>query len=184
MKKIGDITSTADEHGEFTDGDPVAGIAPTQLMGKWFNSVQREILNVLKTANIPQSATNETQLSDAILKLISNAEFQSVSRTIDVPVINKVVTLPETQGANYTSTLMDSMSTVTLPKAKEGAKILWVVTQGTGANQLTYQGDILWSFGRKPVLSWDKGSVDVLEFTAIKENWLGRLVGGQMHVSQ
>ncbi|MCG9527869.1 phage tail protein [Providencia rettgeri] len=75
MKKIGDITNTADKNGEFTDGNVAAGTPPTQLMGAWFNSVQREILNVLAKAGIPQSATKEDQLAEAITKLVADAGY-------------------------------------------------------------------------------------------------------------
>nr|WP_272671714.1 hypothetical protein [Providencia sp. PROV104] len=75
MKKIGDITNTADKNGEFTDGNVAAGTPPTQLMGAWFNSVQREILNVLAKAGIPQSATKEDQLAEAITKIVAGAGY-------------------------------------------------------------------------------------------------------------
>lgn len=75
MKKIGDITNTADKNGEFTDGNVAAGTPPTQLMGAWFNSVQREILNVLAKAGIPQSATKEDQLAEAITKMVASAGY-------------------------------------------------------------------------------------------------------------
>lgn len=76
MKKIGDITSTADKNGEFTDGNVAAGTPPTQLMGAWFNSVQREVLNVLSLAGINQSPKEENQLAKSIVKIIENANFQ------------------------------------------------------------------------------------------------------------
>ncbi|MCG5369866.1 hypothetical protein L7834_009240, partial [Providencia rettgeri] len=75
MKKIGDITNTADKNGEFTDGNVAAGTPPTQLMGAWFNSVQREILNVLAKAGVAQSATKEDQLAEAITKLVAGAGY-------------------------------------------------------------------------------------------------------------
>ncbi|WP_273803685.1 pyocin knob domain-containing protein [Providencia rettgeri] len=75
MKKIGDITITADNNGEFTDGNVAAGTPPTQLMAAWFNSVQREILNVLTMAGIPQSATKEDQLAEAITKIVADAGY-------------------------------------------------------------------------------------------------------------
>lgn len=75
MKKIGDITNTADKNGEFTDGNVAAGTPPTQLMGAWFNSVQREILNVLAKAGVPQSATKEDQLAEAITKMVASASY-------------------------------------------------------------------------------------------------------------
>lgn len=76
MKKIGDVTSTADKNGEFTDGNVAAGTPPTQLMGDWFNSVQREIINVLIKAGIAQSKTKDNQLAEAIDKLIGSAGYQ------------------------------------------------------------------------------------------------------------
>lgn len=78
-EKIGDITNTADKNGEFTDGNVAAGTPPTQLMGAWFNSVQREILNVLAKAGIPQSATKEDQLAEAIIQIISNGKYASTT---------------------------------------------------------------------------------------------------------
>ena len=75
MKKIGDITNTADKNGEFTDGNVAAGTPPTQLMAAWFNSVQREILNVLEQAGIPQSKTKENQLAEAVIELIKIADY-------------------------------------------------------------------------------------------------------------
>ncbi|MDD9340290.1 MAG: phage tail protein [Providencia heimbachae] len=75
MKKIGDITNTADKNGEFTDGNVAAGTPPTQLMGAWFNSVQREILSVLAKAGVPQSATKEDQLAEAITKMVASAGY-------------------------------------------------------------------------------------------------------------
>ncbi|UNH37773.1 tail fiber protein [Moellerella wisconsensis] len=75
MKKIGDVTSTADKNGEFTDGNVAAGTPPTQLMGDWFNSVQREIINVLIKAGVAQSKTKDDQLAEAIGKLIGSAGY-------------------------------------------------------------------------------------------------------------
>lgn len=76
MKKIGDVTSTADKNGEFTDGNVAAGTPPTQLMGDWFNSVQREIINVLVKAGVAQSKNKDDQLAEAIDKLIGSAGYQ------------------------------------------------------------------------------------------------------------
>ncbi|WGL97899.1 hypothetical protein QE177_11985 [Arsenophonus sp. aPb] len=66
MKKIGDVTTTADQNGEFTNGNVAAGIAPTILEADWFNSVQREILNVLLKAKIEQNPHVDNQLMQAI----------------------------------------------------------------------------------------------------------------------
>lgn len=75
MKKIGDVTSTADKNGEWTNGNVAAGIAPTILEAGWLNSVQREILGVLTKAGIQQDKNNDTQLAEAISKIISGGDY-------------------------------------------------------------------------------------------------------------
>ncbi|WPU20168.1 hypothetical protein [Morganella morganii] len=75
MKKIGDVTSTADKNGEWTNGNVAAGIAPTILDAGWLNSVQREILGVLTKAGIPQDKNNDTQLAEAISAIISGGNY-------------------------------------------------------------------------------------------------------------
>lgn len=75
MKKIGDVTSTADKNGEWTNGNVAAGIAPTILEAGWLNSVQREILGVLVEAGITQDKNNDNQLKDAIKKIISGGDY-------------------------------------------------------------------------------------------------------------
>lgn len=75
MKKIGDVTSTADKNGEWTNGNVAAGIAPTILEAGWLNSVQREILGVLTKAGIPQDKNNDTQLAEAISAIISGGNY-------------------------------------------------------------------------------------------------------------
>ncbi|WP_337137406.1 gp53-like domain-containing protein [Morganella morganii] len=75
MKKIGDVTSTADKNGEWTNGNVAAGIAPTILEAGWLNSVQREILGVLTKAGIPQDKNNDTQLAEAISAIISGGDY-------------------------------------------------------------------------------------------------------------
>lgn len=75
MKKIGDVTSTADKNGEWTNGNVAAGIAPTILEAGWLNSVQREILGVLIEAGITQDKNNDNQLKEAIKKIISGGNY-------------------------------------------------------------------------------------------------------------
>ncbi|ELI9035641.1 hypothetical protein RSM62_003626 [Morganella morganii] len=75
MKKIGDVTSTADKNSEWTNGNVAAGIAPTILDAGWLNSVQREILGVLTKAGIPQDKNNDTQLAEAISAIISGGNY-------------------------------------------------------------------------------------------------------------
>ncbi|MEY1422451.1 hypothetical protein AB7038_01395 [Morganella morganii] len=78
MKKIGDVTSTADKNGEWTNGNVAAGIAPTILEAGWLNSVQREILGVLIEAGISQDKNNDNQLKEAIKKIISSWNYATL----------------------------------------------------------------------------------------------------------
>ncbi|MDE9445730.1 hypothetical protein KKJ04_08975 [Xenorhabdus bovienii] len=75
MQKIGDITNTADGNGEYTNGNVAAGVAPTILDAAWFNTVQREIINVISKAGIKLNKNNDAQLSEAIFQLISNGKI-------------------------------------------------------------------------------------------------------------
>lgn len=75
MKKIGDVTSTADKNGEWTNGNVAAGIVPTILDAAWLNSVQREILGVIIAAGLQQDKNDDTQLSKAIKKIISGGNY-------------------------------------------------------------------------------------------------------------
>lgn len=81
MKKIGDVTTTADQNGEFINGNVAAGIAPTILEADWFNSVQREILNVLLKAKIEQNPDIDDQLTQAIEALAGNAFGGKIKQT-------------------------------------------------------------------------------------------------------
>ncbi|QTL38814.1 tail fiber protein [Xenorhabdus budapestensis] len=74
MQKIGDITNTADSNGEYTNGNVAAGIPPTILESGWFNTVQREMINVLLKAGMKPDKTNDAQLSEAIGKLVSDSQ--------------------------------------------------------------------------------------------------------------
>ncbi|AOM40481.1 hypothetical protein [Xenorhabdus hominickii] len=85
MQKIGDITNTADNNDEFTNGNVAAGVPPTLLEAPWFNTVQREIINVLTAAGIQPNKTNEAQLAEAIRKLISQGALEKAKNGADIP---------------------------------------------------------------------------------------------------
>lgn len=70
MRKIGDITPTANDQGEFTDGDVAQYIQPTLLMAAWFNVVQRELCNVVEFDGTQPDKANDQQVLEAIEKLI------------------------------------------------------------------------------------------------------------------
>ncbi|MEQ1968758.1 hypothetical protein ABLA30_17475, partial [Xenorhabdus nematophila] len=91
MQKIGDITNTADGNGECTNGNVAAGVAPTILPAAWFNTIQRELINTLAAAGIQPNKMNDTQLSEAIRKLISNNSLEKLKNGADISNKNAFV---------------------------------------------------------------------------------------------
>jgi len=62
MQKIGNITTTADANGEWTNGNVAAGTPPTIIDAAWLNTIQREIANVVTAAGLTLDPTNDAQL--------------------------------------------------------------------------------------------------------------------------
>ncbi len=73
MKRISDSTNTANGNGEWTEGNPAAGIASTLIKAEWLNTIQRELIAVVVGASIPLDVADDAQLFKAIKALASNA---------------------------------------------------------------------------------------------------------------
>lgn len=69
MQKIGDITSSANAAGEFTEGNPAGGTAPTLIKAAWLNTLQRELIAVIEASGLLLDAGNDHQLIEAIRSL-------------------------------------------------------------------------------------------------------------------
>ncbi|EOC1213960.1 hypothetical protein AAAW47_000343 [Cronobacter sakazakii] len=56
--------------------------------------------------------------------------------------------------------------------------ITMLLTQGTGANKISWPSNVKWSYGREPVLTFTKDSVDVIQFLSIDggSTWYGSLL--------
>ena len=81
MHKIN--TETATQNGEFTDGDELQSIAPTDLNAAWFNSVQRELCNIVTESGGSLDPSNDVQLW-AVLKRIGFRVDYSNDGDVDV----------------------------------------------------------------------------------------------------
>ncbi|MEY0055250.1 glycerophosphodiester phosphodiesterase [Providencia rettgeri] len=81
MKKIGDVTNTADKNGEFTNGNISTGTPPTILEGPWLTAIQREILNVLVKAGVVQDPNKDNQLALSIEKIAKSSVPKLVQET-------------------------------------------------------------------------------------------------------
>ncbi|QHP76527.1 hypothetical protein EKQ45_11435 [Proteus vulgaris] len=113
-----------------------------------------------------------------------NKKEQASIDIMDIKPIRDKLYLPYSINAWYTTTLSEAITFIQLPTAISGSQILLHITQGSGANQVVFIDDVLWPLGRKPLLSWDKGAIDIIQFIALNETWLGRFIGGGMHVSE
>ncbi|WP_223672270.1 hypothetical protein [Proteus terrae] len=113
-----------------------------------------------------------------------NKKEQAIIDIMDIKPIRDKLYLPYSINAWYTTTLSEAITFIQLPTAISGSQILLHITQGSGANQVVFIDDVLWPLGRKPLLSWDKGAIDIIQFIALNETWLGRFIGGGMHVSE
>lgn len=78
MQKIGSITSTADDNGEWTNGNVAAGTAPTILDAAWLNTIQREIANVVTGAGLTLDPANDAQLLASLLSLTGPGRLLAV----------------------------------------------------------------------------------------------------------
>jgi hypothetical protein len=63
------ITTDTAVDGEFTDGDESQGIPPTDLNALWFNTIQRELLNVLANLGINPNAADFGQIWDSLKRV-------------------------------------------------------------------------------------------------------------------
>ncbi|EAN0642303.1 tail fiber protein [Salmonella enterica] len=86
MLKIGDLTDTADGNGEWTDGSVAGNIQPTEIMGGWLTTVQRELIAVLSAAGMQTDKTNDAQVVAAIQKLIQGAAEANSGVPVGAPI--------------------------------------------------------------------------------------------------
>lgn len=108
-----DIEPTATPSGEFTDGDPIAGLSPTVLRSAWPNMMQRELLNVLAAANITPDKQQFSQLLAAIQKL--DSELKSV-------ILNALNTHIDDHGAHASTSLLTA-DTIIRRDSRGSAKV-------------------------------------------------------------
>jgi hypothetical protein len=57
--------------GRFSDGNPAIGQQATQVLAKWFNALQDELIYIIEQANIEPDDEVNTQIYDAITTLIA-----------------------------------------------------------------------------------------------------------------
>lgn len=73
MQKIGNITPTADANGEWTNGNVAAGTPPTIMDAGWFNTIQRELVNIVTAGGLALDPQNDAQVIAALKILFLQA---------------------------------------------------------------------------------------------------------------
>ena len=56
------------------------------------------------------------------------------------------------------------LSVINAWKCLNSQTITMLLTQGTGANKISWPSNVKWSYGREPVLTFTKDSIDVIQF--------------------
>jgi microcystin-dependent protein len=163
MQKIGHSTPTANDAGEFSEGNPAAGVEPTWLTAEWHNTVQRELIAVVQSAGLALDSNDDAQLLLAIRHIIRNGQesFAVDSGVANVYVCDFVPAITERResqplrfkvktGNNSACTINDGLGTVALVgRAHAGlqggelvangdAWVVWNASVGTGAYILLF----------------------------------------------
>lgn len=96
MQKIGDITNTATPDSEFTDGNVAGGVSPTLLPAKWFNTIQRELCNIITKNDEVLDPDNDQQIFEILNKVyLSKSEADSFGNPIGSPILWPSDTIPD-----------------------------------------------------------------------------------------
>jgi len=68
---------SADENGEFSDGDPGLGVPRSVLKAAWPNMIQRELLNLVTGAGLVPDQVDYQQVLQAVLLLSASNGFET-----------------------------------------------------------------------------------------------------------
>lgn len=123
MKKIGDSTNTADASGEWSEGNPAAGLPSTLIKADWMTTVQRELISAITGAGIPLDKLDDGQLLKAIKALAGAAadfsKLKNVPTTVDGYGITDAVRSGATEILGKVSDVADSRFVILTDKTTD-----------------------------------------------------------------
>lgn len=124
MHKINTDTATVD--GEFTDGDEGQAIPPTELDASWFNTVQRELCNVVTGLGSVLSDSNDSQIIQALKRIgivseISNGDVSSVGSASSLLPIDSRLIIHSAANFSITGTLATASIIIIIPTWNSGS---------------------------------------------------------------
>lgn len=107
MKKIGDSTNTANASGEWSEGNPAAGLPATLIKADWLTTVQRELVGLVLGAGIPLDKGDDGQILKAVVALAGFAadftKLKNLPTTVSGFGIKDAFTKSETSTAIQTA---------------------------------------------------------------------------------
>lgn len=146
MQKIGDITNTATPEGEFTDGNVAGGVVPTLLPAEWFNTIQRELCNIIIKNGGSLVPDNDQQLFE-----ILNSSYLTKSDADDFgsPIGSPIAWPSDTTPSGYVLMSGQTFDTQKYPKLALAypsgiiPDMRGITIKGTpsGRTVLSYEGD-------------------------------------------
>ncbi|MGD8204412.1 hypothetical protein [Pantoea sp. FN0305] len=148
-------------------------------------------LNSNVTLNFDDVGAYSKAQVDAKDKALQANIDTKVTITDDLLVLNTVadtLALDMSDGKRvFTATLSVASTQVSIINAsgnkKNSQTVTIALTQGTGANKIEWPSNVIWSYGRTPVLTFTKDSVDVFQFLSVDggSTWYGSLLMADLH---
>ncbi|WP_141092937.1 hypothetical protein [Escherichia sp. ESNIH1] len=125
-----------------------------------------------KDAVLQAKIDTKVTITQDILNLSSVKELLEIDMSDGKRVFTATLSVPNTQ-----------LSIVNVGGNKNSQTVTVCITQGTGANKIQWPGNVVWSFGRPPVLTFSKDSVDIFQFFSVDggSTWYGSLLMADLH---
>lgn len=126
MQKIGDITSTANDAGEYTEGNPAAGVESTLIKARWLNVVQRELVHAIEGLGGELDPANDYQLLDTLKKLSPAVHAHAFADLEQIPPA--LLALSRVTSVSADATLTSAQTGVVQIDANAGSRTITLPT--------------------------------------------------------
>jgi len=133
-----------------------------------YSKAQIDAKDAVLQANIDTKVT----ITQDIKNLNTVEETLELDMSDGKRVFTAILSVPNTQ-----------ISIINAGGNKNSQTVTVCVTQGTGANKIQWPGNVVWSYGRPPVLTFTKDSVDIFQFLSVDggSTWYGSLLMADLH---
>lgn len=87
MQKVGNVTDTADQNGEFTNGNVAQGVQPTILDAAIFNTWQRELIGLVEGAGLVLDPSDFGQVLKAVKKIVTESSSDNLNSVYPIGIV-------------------------------------------------------------------------------------------------